>query len=199
MRWARTAAMRVREAADVDVVERARGAPDADERGHVADGVAARGRALERARVADVAVDGASRQAAAASPCAKRRRDRGRGRRARSTTARPRYPVPPVTSTFIARASTPAGRRASARAESPASTRVRARIAAGIAEEQRHVVRAIARRIDAHGDRHARAREQQVEQIANRDRAARADVVGAAGLRRVRGSAGTRAPCRGRR
>ena len=38
--------------------------------------------------------------------------------------------------------------------------------AARIAEQQRRVVRAVARRIDLHGDRHARARDQQVEQVA---------------------------------
>ena len=106
--------------ADVHVVE-VGGAPppDADQCRGVGDRVAASGRPLERCAIADVAVDERAGQAAARR--AAREHDQLVAARASArTTARPRYPVPPVTSTFTAAgsASSRAGRRASARSES---------------------------------------------------------------------------------
>ena len=69
----------------------------------------------------------------------------------------------------------------------------------GIAEQQRHVVRADTRRIDVDADRHAARAPAACRAARDRDRAARADVVGAAAAAALEDQRGRRAPCRGRR
>ena len=146
-------------------------------------GVAAGGGAFERRAIADVAVDERAGKPASRSRSARRRRARCPRAASARTTARPRYPVPPVTSTFMTFgcASTRAGRRASARAESRAVQPSSSRSRLGSPSRSGVSFGPVARRIHLHGDRDARAREQQIEQLADRDRASGADVVGPAG------------------
>ena len=133
----------------------------------------------------------------------------------RSRAARCVSPVSPVTRSSLegttcrsssptfspdgaGRASTRADRRASARAESPPSSRARFESASDRRRPaaDRSGGTALDRR---RSDRHARPREQHVEQVADGDRPARADVVRAAGLAALERSAGRRARCRARR